>query len=220
VKEAKAISIEPREADVQEKGGVIPGLGVNESVTKWAFNNKVGTVSEPYSVPNGWGVFTIVEAKDAGVRPFDELKESLKPQVVRKKKTEKTKEFAAQMKAKLAAGDSLSKLSSLDSRLPVQSTGDFAMNAGAPGVGRDLYFFGAVEALNVGQISAPVGSQRGVYLIQLISKTAFDSTAYNAQRETLRSQMLQEKRGRYINEWLTKLKESAKIEDHRDTFFR
>lgn len=219
-KEAKAISIEPREAEIQEKGGVIPGLGVNESATKWAFNNKVGSVSEPFTIQNGWAVFTIVEAKDAGVRPFDELKESLKPQVLREKKIEKTKEVAGQLKAKLAPGDSLTKISSLDSRAQVQRTGDFALSGGVPGVGRDMNFLGGVEALNVGQISSPVGSARGVYLIQLISKTPLDSTAYNAQRETLRAQMLQEKRNRYISEWLTKLKESASIEDNRDTFYR
>ncbi len=220
VKEAKAISLEPRETTVQEKGGVIPGLGVNESVTKWAFKNKVGSVSEPFTIQNGWAVFTLVEAKDAGVKPFDEVKESLKPQVIRKMKTDKAKELAAQQKAKLASGDSLAKLVNLDSRLQLQRTGDFVMSAGAAGVGRDLNFFGALESMNPGQISNPVTTPRGVYLVQLVSKGEFDSTAYNSQKETLRSQMLQEKRGRYVGEWLTKLKETAEIEDNRDMFFR
>ncbi len=219
-KEAKSIGVEPREAEVQEKGGVIPGLGVNESATKWAFKNKVGSVSEPYSIPNGWAVFTVVEAKDAGVRPFDELKEALKPQALRKKKIEKTKELASQMRAKLSAGDSLTKLSAIDARLQVQRTGDFVMSGGVPGVGRDLHFLGAVEALNAGQVSRPIGSTRGVYLVQLVTKGSFDSAAYAAQRETLRSQMLQEKRNRYIGEWLTKMKEAADIEDNRDLFYR
>ncbi|MEO8166624.1 MAG: peptidylprolyl isomerase [bacterium] len=219
-KEAKAISVEPREAEIQEKGGVIPGLGVNEAVTKWAFNNKVGSVSEPFTIPNGSAIFTIVEAKDAGVRPFAELKESLKPQVLREKKNEKAKEIAASFKAKLAQGDSLSKIGSIDSRIQVQHANDFNMMGGVPGVGRDMNFLGAVEGLNVGQISAPVGSQRGVYLIQLVAKTSLDSTAYKSQEETLRSQMLQEKRNRYMGEWLTKLKESASIEDNRDNFYR
>ncbi|MBI5470915.1 MAG: peptidylprolyl isomerase [Ignavibacteriae bacterium] len=219
-KEAKSINVEPREAEVQEKGGMIPGLGMNESAVKWAFKGKVGEVSEPYSIPNGWAVFTVVEAKDAGVRSFDELKDALKPQALRKKKTEKTKEIASQLRSKLAAGDSLTKLSTLDTRLHVQRTGDFVMSGGVPGVGRDMNFFGAAEALKPGEISQPVGSTRGVYLIQLIARGTLDSTAYAAQRETLQSQMLQEKRNRYIGEWLTKMKESADIEDNRDIFYR
>lgn len=218
--EAKATGLEPREAEIQEKGGVIPGLGVNESITRWAFKNKVGSVGDPFSIPNGWGVFTVAEAKDAGVKPFEELKESLKPQVLRKKKIEKLKEIAAEMKAKLAASDSLTKLGAIDPRIQVQRTNPFLLSAGAPGVGRDLNFFGVVEALNPGQISAPFAGFRGVFLVQLVSKTPFDSTAFAGQRETLRNQILQEKRSRYVSGWLATLKETADIEDNRDTFYR
>ncbi len=219
-KEALSIGIEPKESELQEKGGFIPGLGVNESVTKWAFKNSVGAVGDAYSITNGWAVFTIIETKEAGVRPFDELKESLKPQVLRNKKIEKLKEVASGMKAKLAAGDSLTKLSAIDTRLQVQRTGDFSLSGSAPGVGRDLNFFGALEAMSVGQVSNPVASTRGAYLIQLVSKTPFDSTAYAGLRESLRTEMLREKRTRHISEWLTKMKESATIEDNRDVFFR
>ncbi len=220
MKEAKAVGLEVREADVQEKGGVIPGLGVNESVTKWAFKNSVGSVSDPFTIPNGWAVFTIAEAKDAGVRPFDEVKESFRPQVLRKKKMEKVKELAASLKAKLAPNDSLTRLTTLEPRVQVQGTGPFLASAGIPGVGRDQTFLGVVEGLNTGQISAPFVGFRGVYLVQLRTKTPFDSTAYASQREILRSQMLQEKRNRYVGEWLAKLKETADIEDNRDLFYR
>lgn len=219
-KEANAVGLEVRETEVQEKGGVIPGLGVNESVTKWAFKNKVGSVSDPFTIPNGWAVFTIVEAKDAGVQPFDQVKDSFRPQVLRKKKMEKVKEIAASLKAKLAPNDSLSRLKTLEPRVQVQATGPFLASAGIPGVGRDQNFLGVVEGLNPGQISAPFSGFRGVYLVQLLSKTPFDSTAYASQREILRTQMLQEKRNKYVAEWLAKLKETADIEDNRDLFYR
>lgn len=218
--EASSIGAEAREAEVQKKGGFIPGIGVNESVTRWAFDNKVGSVSDPYTIPNGWAVFTVVDATQDRIKSFEEMKETLKPQVLRKKKLEKVKEIAAQAKAKLAPGDSLARIASIEPRAQVQTTNEFLMSAGAPNVGRDLAYFGATEVLETGQISPPVIGQRGVYLIQLLAKTPFDSTAYAAQRETLRSQMLQEKRNRYITEWLTKAKETAKIEDNRDLFFR
>lgn len=220
MKEAQATGMEVREAEVQEKGGVIPGLGINEAVTKWAFRNKVGSVSEPFTIPNGWAVFTIVEAKEAGVRPFDEVKEGFRAQAIRKKKLEKTREIAAALKAKLGPSDSLSALRSLDPRVQVQSTGPFSAGSGVPGVGLDLNFVGVVEGLNVGQISAPFIGFRGVYLVQLLSKTPFDSTAYANQREILRTQLLQEKRTRYVTQWLGKLKESADIVDNRDLFYR
>ena len=113
-KEAQSIGLEVKESQVQEKGGVVPGIGLNESITRWAFKNKVGAVSEPFTVAGGYAVFTVTEIKNAGVRPFEEVKEALKPLVLRRKKLLKTEEIAGSLKAKLSPGDSLSRIAVLD----------------------------------------------------------------------------------------------------------
>jgi parvulin-like peptidyl-prolyl isomerase len=102
----------------------------------------------------------------------------------------------------------------------VQSTGSFTVSGAIPGIGRDPEFIGAVTGLAVGRISPPVSGVRGAYLIQLLSSTAFDSSGYAAQKEILRSRTLQEKRNRFLSEWITRLKEKADIEDKRDVFYR
>ena len=57
-------------------------------------------------------------------------------------------------------------------------------------------------------------------MIQLLSKTDFDSSAYASQKEMLTSRLLQEKRQRVLTDWLEKLKEKAEIVDNREMFFR
>ena len=89
-----------------------------------------------------------------------------------------------------------------------------------PGIGRDLGFIGGVASLNAGEISKPVEGSRGYYLLRLLSKSAFDSVAYNAQKEALRGQLLRDERGRFFSEWLDNLKKSADIVDNRDVFYR
>lgn len=219
-KEAQALGLEVRDAVLQEQGGVVPGLGVFENITRWAYSNKVGSVSDPFTVTNGYAVFVLTEAKSAGVRPFDEVKESLRPLVMRKKKIARATQIAAEVRGQLAQGDSLSKVSELKPEVRVQRTGSFTASATVPGIGRDLQFLGAVSALEVGQISQPVESQRGAYLIQLLAKSAIDSAAFASQKEALRNQMLQEKRNRFLTDWLEQLRADADIEDHRDLFFR
>jgi len=219
-KEAQSTGLEVKESQVQEKGGIVPGLGVNESVTRWAFKNKVGTVSEPFGVPNGYAVFSVAEIKNAGVRPFDEVKESIKPLVLRKKKLAKAEEVAAALRTKLSPTDSLTKVTQLNPAIHAQRSGQFTLSAGVPGIGRDLNFVGAVSGLSVGQISPPVSGFRGAYLIQLLSQSQFDSAAYAAERDGLRNQLLQEKKNRFLADWIAKLKENADIEDNRDDFFR
>jgi parvulin-like peptidyl-prolyl isomerase len=219
-KEAQSTGLEVRESQVQEKGGVVPGIGINESITRWAFDNKVGSVSDPFTIPNGYVVLTIVEAKDAGVKSFDEMKESIRPLALRKKKLDRVKTMAEELRSKLSAPDSVSKVTLMNPALKVVQTGPFTAGGSVPTIGRDPNFMGAVAALNVGQISPPIVGIRGAYLVQLASRTPFDSTTFAGQRETLKNQLLQEKRNRVLTEYLTKLKDDAKIEDHRDNFFR
>jgi parvulin-like peptidyl-prolyl isomerase len=220
VKEAQGNGFEVKETQVQEKGGFVPGLGIHENITRWAFKSGVGSVSEPFTIANGYAVFVVVEATDAGVRPLEEVKESIRPLALRKKKIEKVKELAAGIKGQLAPSDSLTRVAGLNTAVKVQRTGSFTLAGTVPGVGRDLNFIGAVAGLKVGEISPPVQSIRGAYLIQLVSRVPFDSSAYGMQKETLRAQLLQEKRNKFQADWLAKLKEDADIEDNRDTFFR
>ena len=219
-KEAALTGLEVRETQIQDKSTVIPGIGINEAVIRWAFGAKVGAVSDPYTITNGSAVFSVAEAKEAGVRSFDELKELLKPSALRKKKMERVKELAAEARAKLAPGDSLTKLAGVYPSVTVQSTGSFAASGAIPLVGRDPSFVGTATGLAPGQISPPVLGIRGAYLIQLLSRSAFDSSAFAAQKEMLRARALQEKKSRFLSEWVTKLKEKADIEDKRDIFYR
>ena len=217
---AQSYGLQVLETQIQGKTGVIPGIGINEHVTKWAFDSKVGSTSEPISVSGGTAVFNITEAKDAGVRPFDEVKESLRPMVLRKKKLEAAAAIAASVREKLGPADSLTKVSQLEPGIAVQRTGPFALAGSVPGVGRDQSFIGAASGLQVGQISPAIQGVRGAYLIQLVSKTAIDSATFAAQKESLRTRMLQERRSRFLSDWLTQLKDKAEIDDHRDSFYR
>jgi parvulin-like peptidyl-prolyl isomerase len=219
-KEAQQTGLEMKEAQIQEKGGLIPGLGVNEAATRWAFKNKTGSVSEPYTVGNAYVVFLIADAKDAGVKPFDEIKESIRPATLRKVKIDKTMQMAANVRGKLASSDSLTKAEQIDPAAKVQNTGPFPLAGAVPGIGRDPNFMGAVSGLQVGQISPAVRGVRGAFLIQLLTKTDLDSSAFASQKEMLISRLTQEKRQRVMTDWLAKLKEKADIVDNRDNFFR
>jgi parvulin-like peptidyl-prolyl isomerase len=220
VTEAQSMGLEVREAVVKEKGGVIPGLGVNEPAVRWAFSNSIGDVSEPFNVPNGYAIFMIVEARDSGLRPFEEVRETLRPAVIRQLKVKKADALASDARAQLGPSDSLSKLQEINPIVRVQRAGPATLGGSIPGIGREQTVFGVIAALNPGQISGAVESTRGAFLIQLISKTEFDSVAYKSQRETLQAQIMKDRKGKLFNDWIAKLREQADIVDNRDIFFR
>jgi peptidyl-prolyl cis-trans isomerase D len=218
--EAQQLGFEVKDAQIQEKSAVIPGIGVHQGLTRWAFKSKVGTVSEPFTIPGGYAVLAVAEVKDAGVRPLDELKDAIRPLALRDKKIVKVKTMAEEVRAKLAQGDSLRKVSAINPSIPVQEIPTFTLGGMVPGIGREPMFLGTVGALQPGQISPAVKNTRGAFIVQLLSVSPFDSAAYNTQRDMLRTRLLQEKRNRFFSDWLTALKEKADIEDNRDQFFR
>ncbi len=205
------------------RGATIPGFGFNETLSKFAFNGKVGDMSEVITVQFGYGVFMISEVNVVGVKALDEVKQFIQPRVLREKKMERLKLLAQEIRSALQPSDSLGqgvRVSSRQAELHVQRTGPFSISGFVPGLGRDLGFIGSASALSVGEISKPVEGSRGYFILKLLSKSPVDSTAYQAQKTTMQVQLTQEKRNRFLAEWLDLLKKNADIEDNRDMFFR
>ena len=219
-KEAESLNLPVKETPEFQKGGMIPGLGFNESVVRFAFAKDLGDISDAYQVNGGVAVFKVSEVKKEGVRPFDEVKDGLKPRVLRKKKMGMMKEVVAKIRTGLNDTTDLSPISASEGRATVQSTGAFGPGAGIPTIGRDNTFLGTAFSLGLRKVSQPVEGVRGYYLIKILSKTPFDSVGFNAQKTILTAQMLQEKKQRIVADWLEKLKEKADIEDLRDEFYR
>ncbi|MBA4313169.1 MAG: hypothetical protein C0417_11130 [Chlorobiaceae bacterium] len=219
-KEAQQSNLNILETSPFQKDGGISGIGTNSAVSKFAFSNKLGTVSPLFSINNGYGVFKITEVKDAGIRPFDEVKTVVESRLKRDKKLEKAKLIATETRKSLTQTDSLQKLSQINPKIIVQHLASFSLSGYIPGIGRDLGFYGGVSQLNTGDLSMPVESQRGVYLIKLISKSTFDSTMFTSQRAMLRNQLLGERRNRFFSQWIEQLKKNAEIVDNRDNFYR
>ncbi|MBP6672458.1 MAG: peptidylprolyl isomerase [Bacteroidetes bacterium] len=201
------------------KGSFIPGLGQFESINKFAFKNDLGDISDAYQVNNGYAIVKISEVKKEGVRTFDDVKESIRGRALREKKMAKLKGIAEQRYSSLGANGDLNSLSA-DANVSVQTTGEFSFGGGIPMVGREFAFSGAAKNAEIGKITSPVEGKRGYYLLKVLSRTPFDSAGYNAVKNMLASQLVNEKRQRVLTQWLEKLKETADIEDNRENFFR
>ncbi|HTR81704.1 MAG TPA: peptidylprolyl isomerase [Bacteroidota bacterium] len=219
-KDAESFNLQVKETPPFVKGPSIPGVGSNESVMKFAFDKDLGDISDAYEVVGGVAVFQISEVKKEGVRPFDEVKEFLRPRVLRMKKVKLMTEAMTKERSSMSDTLDLTSLAAADPRVMAQSTGDFSVNGAIPTIGRDDAFAGVAMTLPVGKVSQPVEGVRGCYFIKLLSKTPFDTSGFNAQKNILAAQMLQEKKQRIIADWLEKLREKADIQDYRDQFYR
>ncbi len=216
--EAKLLNYEVQETPLfSEASGSVPSIGQNKRLVNFSFENNVNTVSEPFRVPAGYVVVKITEAASEKFRPFEELKEQLKPAAIREKKFEKIKTIADDLYKKI--GGDLNKVSSVDTNFVVKQTGSFLPQGSVPNVGRDYAFINTALNADLNKVSEPVKGLRGYYLIKVTKRTEFDSNAYSAQSTNLRNTLLQEKRSRFLNQWVNEIKESADIVDNRHLFF-
>ncbi len=201
-----------------EKAYSIPGLGTNKRIMEFAFNNDVGTVSELFKVPTGYSVLMVSEIIEGGVKPFEEVKELVKIQVMKEKKYEKAKSIADDVKKKV--GNDISKASQVNGKVKVDTTGTFTGASGSvPKVGREFAIVEKAQDLEINKVSDPVKGNKGYFLMKVLERTKFDSSAFSIQRTMIRDQLLNEKKSAYFSLWLSKTKEEAEIVDNRHLFF-
>jgi parvulin-like peptidyl-prolyl isomerase len=219
-KEAEINKLTVTETPPFTRKGNITGIGNFPAVNRFAFEGNVGDVSDAHSIDRGYIVAMISGEKEAGVKPLDEVKAGIEVLVRREKKSERAAGIAAELVRSVGPGDSLGTVASGRNGVRAERIDDLRISSTVSRTTRDPAFVGALEALSPGQVSRPVAGARGVYVVRLLGKTAFDSTAYRAQRAAIFTQILEQKRNLYFNEWTEKLKESAEIEDKRDMFYR
>jgi peptidyl-prolyl cis-trans isomerase D len=201
-----------------EKPNFIPGLGYLQSIVRFAFDNGAGTVSDVYRIASGYIVAYVSADIKAGVKPFEEEKETIKTAVIKQKKLEKMMKMAADAKSKLGGGD-LKAISNFYPNLKADTTTEFSGTI-YPNVGRDFAFIHYCKTAELNKVSEPVKGLRGAYLIKPTSRTQFSQQDYTAQRNSIRDKILQNKKGQVFNQWLTAIRDDIKIVDDRYKYFK
>ena len=209
-------TVKIKESPFFRRGGFIPGIGFNQDIAKFVFTHKPKSVSEkPFATPQGEVVVEVSAVKEAHIQPLSEVKNRIQNQILREKRKAKAGQWAASERAKMKTAEDFERVAQEDS-LQIKEAGPFSLEGYVPGVGNDPNFKGAVLELSVNQISNPVETIKGYYLIKLLQKTPFDAKQFALQKDSIRQQLLMKKRQQAFTEWYAQLKKAAEIKDYRD----
>ncbi|MBQ6762672.1 MAG: SurA N-terminal domain-containing protein [Bacteroidales bacterium] len=160
-------------------------IGHAKEVTRWAFDNKPGKVSNIITVDNNY--FFVVAVKGAhkeGLAPVSEVSDAIKNQLYSEK-------YAAKRQAEVAeqiAG--LTDLEAIAEKLgtTVSTQNDVAF-ASMSARSLDPKFIGAIAAAPEGKISGPVAGSYGVYVFNVLGRETgsfyTDSDAKNANSQLM-----------------------------------
>ena len=216
--EAKLLNYKVQESGAFNEDAVsIPGLGQNNNIVEFAFDNSLNSVSEPFRLSQGYVVVMVSEVTNEGVKSFDEVENIIKPQVIREKQFEKAKQLLEGIKNKID-GD-LSKAATINPKLTYNQAKDFSPSGVVAGIGKDWGFIETAMKADLDKVTGPVRGYRGEYLIKVTQRTPFDSSAYEIQRNTIRDRIIRQKENTVLNQWIEELKKKADIVDNRTQFF-
>ncbi len=200
-----------------EEGSPAMYLGhVVPSASGWAFGGaKVGESSDLFDDDQGYYLVRLDSLHEGGVRPFAELKETLRELVAHQKALDglmaKAKTFAS------AAASSTLESAAKAQGQTVMKVGPFSRSSQVPELGVLTEAVGAAfsASLPVGAVSAPVRTDIGVFVMRVDKRTKADSVGWMAQRPTQRDQLTRALREQRIRIFLDGMKKTAKIDDRR-----
>ncbi len=221
VEQAKTMGYQVKTTPLFPKeGDFIPGIGNHAAIKAFAFSAELNEVSNIFNVNDGYVVVAVSQIEPKGYRPL----ESVKQVIINRIRTEKAKAMAKahieKFSDRVKAGEDFAKIAESDpeKKLRHDITPLFSRASTVPGIGFSVEFNAAAFALEPGEISDLVETARGYYYLKSLEKTPFDSTAFAAQKEAIRTRLLNEKRNQIFTSWYEQLKEKADIEDNRRVF--
>ena len=185
-------------------------IGHAKEVTRWAFDNKPGKVSNIITVDNNYFfVVAVTGAHKEGIAPVNEVADQIKAQLYSEKYAEKRQGEVAEQIAGMTDLEAIAE--KLGTSVSTQNDVAFASMAARS---LDPKFVGAIAAAPEGKISGPVAGSYGVYVFQVTGRETgsfyTDSDAKNANAQILNyaAQMI-----------VPVMMQDADVKDNRARFF-
>jgi peptidyl-prolyl cis-trans isomerase D len=203
-----------------QRGDAIPMVGNVPGLKAWAFTADIGSVSEPTDEAGKILVARLVERRDAGVAPFDEVRSQVQTRYTNVKARELAKAQADSLSRLFHAGTPLKDLSTGATNVTYTLTELFNRSKPVPNVGKSPLFMGAVFNLTYeNPKSEPVMVDNGWAIINLVEKQVADEAAMATVRDSVAGMVLRGKQNDVFTRWFTELYEGADIRDYRGEVF-
>jgi len=203
-----------------ENAYAVPGLGYNKALVKFAFENGTGSISPVFKVNAGYVVARVSEIQDVTHKPIEEVKSQISAEVVNDKKVEMAMEFANQIKASVGADGDLETANTVYPKVKHRVITQLLPSAAIAGLGRQYGITNYALDAELNKVSDPIKIERGAVLIKVTGRTEFNNDDYLVQRNSIRDNLLQQKKSRFFTSWLAQIKDEAEIEDNRHLFYR
>jgi peptidyl-prolyl cis-trans isomerase D len=191
----------------------IAGLGMAPAAAEQAFELKDGQVSEAIRTPQGFAFITVTGKQDAYVPKLDEVKPRVREDVLKKKAVDLAKERAAAIASQMKTGDfnAVAKAAGFE----VKTTELITRGGAIPDVGASAAVDAAAFSLPVGGVSDAIATDNGAVVVKVLERKDPTAEETKAGRDQARSQLLNERRGRFYASYMAKARDRMRVTINR-----
>jgi parvulin-like peptidyl-prolyl isomerase len=219
--QAKLMGYTVKNSDLfEEAPGFITGIGRNAGIINFAFSTEPGEISGVYKTEQGYVVSAVTKIQPKGYKDIPSVKRFLENRVKMDKAKEAAREYANTIGQKVSAGQTLNEIAAADAaqKVKYEVSSQFTLDGSVSGVGRFTQFTASAMALEPGQTSGLIETDRAFFYVKLLEKTTIDESDFNLQKDAIGKRLLAQKRNRIFEDWYTALKDKSTILDNRKRF--
>ncbi|MEX2273202.1 MAG: peptidyl-prolyl cis-trans isomerase [Vicinamibacterales bacterium] len=192
----------------------VPGLGFSPEVSAAAFELESGNVSDALRTPQGAAFITVIDVQPPRDAQLADIRDRVRDEYIAERASaialERASALAGAFKSDFAGA-------AKSAGLTVETSEPIARGAAFPQVGVSAPVEAAAFALGAGGVSDPIVTDRGTVVLRVTEKQAIDPVKFAAEREQLRGQMLQERKGQFFASYMTKAKQKMTIDLNEET---
>ncbi len=190
-------------------GAYVPGGSA------WAFGGaRVGETSDLIDVDNAYFLVRLDSLRVGGKPEFDAVKDDIRREVIRTKKLDLLTNKAQALVTAVRGGQPL-EAAAQAAGLKVEKSTPFARTTQVPTLGQTTEAIGAAFGAPVGQVAPPSRGQNNVIVLRVDRRTDADRAVFEKQKMEQRQQMLQRVREQRVQQYVSALRDAAKIQDDR-----
>lgn len=211
---ARVLGITPMTMQAFEGQPLFAGFGLASGVSAWAFGGaQPGETSDLFDTDDAYFLARLDSIVEGGVAPFEQVRDEISSVLVSRRKAEllagQTRTFAERAKATTLEA------AAAERNVTVNQTNPFSRSTFVPGLGRLTRAVGAAFALPVGEISEPIATDDGVYVIRVDRRVEASREAFELQKEVQRSTAISLLQQTRVRDFMEGLREDANVRDRR-----
>lgn len=198
----------------------IPGLGPSPEVSAEAFELQEGqTPGEPLRTPQGYVVMVVTGREASRLPGLEEVQDRVRDAVITQKAVAAARQKASEVAAAIKGGTPMPAAAKA-AGVEVKTTELIARGTALPEIGASPAVESAVFGLQAGAVTDVITTPTAAVVARVVERADVSADQVAAARDALRTELVNERRGRFFSSYMNKAKQNMRISVDREVLQR